>query len=567
LHNFFTRIFLSFWAVIVLIAASVAAVTAIDFAAFQDRPTTVLRAATEALNRDGLVGLKVWLAERNRRLPLQRTLILDSTGKDILGQAVPDFRRRFILREREREREFGQVPGPGGSPGGPPPGDELRDRGGPREGGRPLGPPPPDDAREPGSNATVPPAADRELREQASDEAARGQPAGQPPEDGPSERSPQDQARPDGPRGAGGERPRFGGQGARLLPPPGSGSFLGFGEQQRWAPAILRAKDGSVFRMVFDPPPQRGPFSPPFSLWVRAMLLGVALGVSGLVSYLLARSISTPVRRLQVAAHTLSAGDMDARAGAEVTKRRDELGALGREFDSMADRLGSLIAARQRLLRDISHELRSPLARMEMAIGLARQDPGSTAEQLDRVERESDRLDQLIGHILDYARLERDPSTLKFEDFDVAELVRQIVHDAEFESQSPPERLRVASDDTVTMRGDPNVLHSAIDNVVRNALLHGDRQQPIEVTLSNDAQVVRIAVRDHGSGVREEDLPLIFEPFYRAGAKDSNHVSTEGTGIGLAITQRAAALHGGEVTAQNADGGGLIVTITLPRTR
>jgi signal transduction histidine kinase len=352
-----------------------------------------------------------------------------------------------------------------------------------------------------------------------------------------------------------------------VLPAPGTGSFLGFGEQQRWAPAILRAKDGAVFRMVFDPPPQRGPFSPPFSWWVRAMLLGVALAVSGLVSYLLARSISTPVRRLQAAAHTLSAGDMEARAGAEVTKRRDELGALGREFDSMADRLGSLIAARQRLLRDISHELRSPLARMEMAIGLARQDPGSTAEQLDRVERESDRLDQLIGHILDYARLERDPSTLKFEDFDVAELVRQIVHDAEFESQSPPDRLRVVSNDTLTMRGDPSVLHSAIDNVVRNALLHGDRQQPIEVTLSNDADAVRLAVRDHGAGVRDEDLPHIFEPFYRAGAKDSNHVSTEGTGIGLAITERAAALHGGEVTARNAEGGGLIVTIILPRTK
>jgi len=516
LHNFFTRIFFSFWAVIVLIAASVAAVTAIDFAAFQDRPTTVLRAATEALNRDGVTGLRVWLAERNRRLPLQRTLIIDSTGKDILGQAVPDFRRRFILRERERERELGQGPGAGGpggpgglGTGGPPPGNEFGDRGRPRE-GEPFGPPP------------------------------------------------------DGPRG---DRPRFGGGLPRVLPPPGSGSFLGFGEQQRWAPAILRAKDGSVFRMVFDPPPQRGPFSPPFSWWVRAMLLGVALAVSGLVSYLLARSISTPVRRLQAAAHTLSAGDMDARAGSEVTTRRDELGALGREFDSMADRLGSLIAARQRLLRDISHELRSPLARMEMAIGLARQDPGSTAAQLDRVERESDRLDQLIGHILDYARLERDASTLKFEDFDVAELVRQIVHDAEFESQSPPERLRVTSDDTVTMRGDPSVLHSAIDNVIRNALLHGDRHQPIEVTLSNDAAVVRIAVRDHGAGVREDDLPHIFEPFYRAGAKDSNHVSTEGTGIGLAITQRAAALHGGEVTARNAEGGGLVVTITLPRTR
>jgi signal transduction histidine kinase len=496
-HNFFTRIFLSFWAVIVLIAASVAAVTAIDFAAFQDRPSTVLRAATEALNRDGLVGLKVWLAERNRRLPLQRTLIIDSDGRDILGQAVPEFRRRFILRERERARALGESRGPG------------------------------------------------EPRERTR--------FGSPPDE------------------LGADRPRPDGEGPRLLPsrlpPPGSGSFLGFGEGQRWAPAILRAKDGAVYRMVFDPPPQRGPFSPPFSWWVRAMLLGVALAVSGLVSYLLARSISMPVRRLQAAAHTLSAGDMDARAGSVVSTRKDELGALGREFDSMADRLGSLIGARQRLLRDISHELRSPLARMEMAIGLARQDPGSTAAQLDRVERESERLDQLIGHILEYARLERDPSTFTFEQLDVAELVRQIVHDAEFESQSPPGRLRVTSDDTVTMRGDPSVLHSAIDNVVRNALLHGDRQQPIEVTLSNDEDAVRVAVRDHGPGVREVDLPHIFEPFYRAGAKDSNHVSTEGTGIGLAITQRAAALHGGEVTARNAEGGGLVVTITLPRAK
>lgn len=484
MHSFFTRIFLSFWAVIVLMAASVAAVTAIDFSASEDRPSTVIRAATEVLDRDGLDGLRVWLAEHNRSRPKQRTLIIGPDGREILGQRLPMF--RFGTRT-PGERPPGMPPDPG-----PPPGTER-------------GAFPQDREREPPS-----------LQRRwlfAIDTLASG---------------------PDAPR---------------------------------WLPSLIRGRDGSAYRVIFDPPPMRGPLSPPFSGWVRASLLGVALALSGVVSYLIARSISTPVRRLQTAAHTLSAGNLDARAGPEVTKRRDELGTLGREFDSMAERLSALIAARQSLLRDISHELRSPLARMEMAIGLARQEPGTTHEQLDRVQRESERLDQLIGHILEYARLERDPSTVRFEDLDVAELTRQIVHDAEFESQSPPGRLRLTSDDTVQMKGDAQVLHSAIDNVVRNALLHGDPKLPIIVAVVNDdaAQAIRISVRDHGPGVREEDLPHIFEPFYRAGAKDSKQVLTEGSGIGLAITQRAAALHGGDVSASNADGGGLIVTMTLPR--
>lgn len=352
------------------------------------------------------------------------------------------------------------------------------------------------------------------------------------------------------------------GDGGRPPPPPphfARGPFPG-------PPgSLIRDADGAEFRVLFDPPPRQGPFSPPFSWSVRLGLLAVALGVSGLISYLLARSISNPVRRLQSAAHTLSAGNLDARAGPEVATRKDELGVLGREFDSMAERLSALIAARQRLLRDISHELRSPLARMEMAIGLARQDPESTPEQIDRIEREAERLDRLIGHILDYARLERDPATFTFEDVDLVELIRQIVHDAEFESQSPPGRIRFTPDESATLRADPHVLHAAIDNVVRNALIHGDERLPIKVTLSVDAENIHVSIRDNGPGVREEELTKIFEPFYRAGALDSKHVSTEGTGVGLAITQRAAALHGGRVTARNADGGGLMVTITLPR--
>lgn len=467
MHTLFTRIFLSFWAAIVLIASGAAALTAFDFASDSGRPAAITSQASEVLRRDGLTGLRTWLAERNRRNRSQRTLIIDANGRDILGQKLPDFRGR-------RPPGFG-----------------------------PPGPPPQFGPGGPGNDG--PPGAPRE--------------AGPPP-----------------PRGFRG--------------PPGS---------------VLHAADGATYYVIFDPPPRLGPFSPPFSWSVRIGLVVLALGISGLISYLLAHSISRPVRRLQDAAHTLSSGKLDARAGPAVTERRDELGVLGREFDSMAERLSTLIAARQRLLRDISHELRSPLARMEMAIGLARQDPVSTPEQLDRIEREAERLDRLIGHILDYARLERDPATFDFEDVDLVELIRQIVHDAEFESQSPPGRLRFTSDESVTFHGDPHVLHAAIDNVVRNALLHGDPRMPIKVTLTVDAEYIHISIRDHGPGVREAELTRIFEPFYRAGSLDSKHVSTEGTGVGLAITQRATALHGGRVVARNAEGGGLLVTLTLPR--
>jgi two-component system, OmpR family, sensor kinase len=508
-HSLFTRIFLSFWAAIVLIASGAVALTAINFAAGSGRPAAITSQAAEVLKRDGLAGLRTWLAEHNRRNRGQRTLIIDSNGQDILGQKLPDFR--------------------GGGPPGPPPFG-----GGPR-------PPPPDEAA--GPSRSQPP--DRGPPGMPPDRGNRDSDAvGAGPDRGSSDNGaiagPPDRGPPMGPFGPGGFRG-----------PPGS---------------LIRGADGAEYRVIFDPPPRQGPFSPPFSWSVRVGLLVLALGVSGLISYLLARSISNPVRRLQAAAHTLSSGKLDARAGPEVAERRDELGVLGREFDSMAERLSALIAARQRLLRDISHELRSPLARMEMAIGLARQDPASTPEQIDRIEREAERLDRLIGHILDYARLERDPATFDFEEVDLVELTRQILHDAEFESQSPPGRLRFTPDeDSAILRGDPHVLHAAIDNVVRNALIHGDVRMPIKVSLVVDAESFHVSIRDHGPGVPDAELARIFEPFYRAGSLDSKHVSTEGTGVGLAITQRAVALHGGHVVARNAEGGGLLVTLTLPR--
>jgi two-component system OmpR family sensor kinase len=327
----------------------------------------------------------------------------------------------------------------------------------------------------------------------------------------------------------------------------------------------IAAPDGSTFVVVFDPRVRRGPFAPPFSGPARVVLLVAALAISGLASYLLARSTSRPLEHLQATARTLSTGDLTARTADSVASRRDEIGLLAREFDAMAERLSALIAARSQLLRDISHELRSPLARLQLAVGLSRQSNADLGAQLDRIERESSRLETLVAQMLEYARLERDPATLRFEDVDVAALVRQVIHDALFESRSDEARIVVAIEPQAAgmrLAADPQVLHAAIDNVVRNALLHGQGSR-IDIALSVVAGALRLVVRDGGPGVPEAELERIFEPFYRSESSD-RRASVAGSGIGLALTAKAVALHGGRVTARNAPGGGLSVTVELP---
>ena len=363
--------------------------------------------------------------------------------------------------------------------------------------------------------------------------------------------------------------PSFG-RGARFGPPPPDLPADGRGPPLPDVPLLprLKAADGTVYVLALDPPPSRGPFSPPFSRTALALLLAIAFAVSGLVSYGFARSITRPLERLAASARRLADGDLTARAAARDATRRDELGGLAREFDAMAARLAALIEARKQLLRDMSHELRSPLARLQMAVGIARQPGSDPARQLERIERESERLEALIARILDYARLERDPSTLAREEVDLVELVRRVVHDAEFESQSTGRiELEIAAEAEAGWaripHADPAVLHTAVDNVVRNALLHGGGGS-ITVSVSAAAGTVTIQVRDHGPGVPPRDLERIFEPFYRV-ATDGPR--TDGYGVGLALARRAAELHGGRVVAANADGGGLRVGIVLPYLR
>ncbi len=234
--------------------------------------------------------------------------------------------------------------------------------------------------------------------------------------------------------------------GARPMMAPPPGSPMGAVGALPDLPIFPRitGRDGTTYTVLLDPPPRRGLFSPPFSLLAKTILMLLAFVISGVVSYGFARSITRPLELLQGTAKQLAAGRLETRTAPSVGRRQDEIGMLAREIDAMAGRLAAMVEARQHLLRDLSHELRSPLARLQMAVGLARQSGTDGAAQLARIEREGERLEQLIARILEYARLERDSSTLAREEVDVADLVRLVVLDAEFEAQASPGRIRLA---------------------------------------------------------------------------------------------------------------------------
>lgn len=322
--------------------------------------------------------------------------------------------------------------------------------------------------------------------------------------------------------------------------------------------------DGYVLVAVVPPPPPLEIFFNPYGLTLR---LGAAFLVTGLISYLLARSLSAPVRTLRNATQQLASGDLSVRVGPSLQGSRDETGELGRDIDRMAERIGGLLESQRRLLRDISHELRSPLARLNVALGLARRKAGPEAQgSLDRMEREAGRLNDLIGELLTLALMESDARGIERVPVDLQALVREIVEDAEFEANVANRGVRVAQDEPVVVAGVYELLRRAIENVVRNGVRFTAKGTDVEVGLSRSegvsGQVARVSVRDHGPGVPEESLNKLFEPFYRV--TDARDRQSGGTGVGLAITQRAVKLHGGTVHASNVPGGGMEVVIELP---
>lgn len=329
------------------------------------------------------------------------------------------------------------------------------------------------------------------------------------------------------------------------------------------------------------PPPREGGGEPPLpirglpgGLFAEFMRFTRGLGVRSLVTFIvgglvclgLAWHLTAPVRRLRTAAQRLAGGDLTARVGLE--PGGDEIAALGRDFDLMAERIEALMTAQRQLLRDISHELRSPLARLNVALGLARQRSGPEAGgPLDRIEREAERLNDLIGRLLTLTQLESGGEWIERGPVSLKGLVESIASDANFEAQTQSRAVHADVEEEITIRGSEEMLRQGIENVVRNAVRYTAEHTQVDVSVrrggaGSDGAIIRI--RDRGPGVPEGALSQLFLPFYRVA--DARDRQSGGTGIGLAITERAVRLHGGTVTAANAPGGGLIVEIVLPIT-
>ena len=350
----------------------------------------------------------------------------------------------------------------------------------------------------------------------------------------------------------------------------------------------VNARDGGRYAFVatlpFGPhrPPPGAParsfqrFLPPgplnFLLGDTASALAArviaALLTAGVLCYMLARYIVSPVVKLRAVTRQLTEGDLSARVGPLMGNRHDELADMGRDFDAMAARIEALLGAQARLLRDISHELRSPLARLGVALDLLRKRTGpEAATHLARIEREAARLNELIGQLLSLSRWETGADGARARHVDLVALVREVSEDADFEARSQNRSVEVSECEACETSGTHTLLRSAFENVVRNAVRHTPEGTTVKVSLkcskgeTNGEEAV-LRVRDEGPGVPVEALKEIFRPFYRV--DDSRTRETGGVGLGLAITERAVRLHGGSVNASNVHGGGFVVEIRLP---
>jgi signal transduction histidine kinase len=332
-------------------------------------------------------------------------------------------------------------------------------------------------------------------------------------------------------------------------------------------PLVLVGPGGKTFHVVIGPlragPHLFGELETPA---VSTATLFIALVVSAAVCFFLARYLVAPVDQLRRATRQIASGDLDVKVSPKLKGRQDELGLLASDLDTMSERVRNLLELKQQLLRDVSHELRSPLARLQLALSLARRQENSGVErQLARIACEADRLEELIARTLKLARLERPMQGLESVPVDLAGLLTNIVGDVGIEAEAHGSAVALQTQGLLQVNGDPELLRSALENVIRNALRYGPPGSRVEIEATRSDSQIDVTVRDSGPGVPEKDLELIFEPFYRVDAARNRSVG--GDGLGLAIAARAVSLHGGRIQARNLAAGGLAVQISLPAMR
>ncbi|MGA8937729.1 MAG: ATP-binding protein, partial [Acidobacteriaceae bacterium] len=323
---------------------------------------------------------------------------------------------------------------------------------------------------------------------------------------------------------------------------------------------------GRLYTMVIALP------SPSIGMIVRELGFQTLFGLLGVMvvgvtfCFFLARHIANPVVQVSVAAGRIADGWLDTRSEPGIRHRRDEIGRLADNFDRMAERIESLVHGQQRLFGDVSHELRSPLARLSVAEGLLRQCPSEEQpEYLDRIAAEVENLDQLIGQLLTFARIDSRADMSRKEPVELSSLVQEVAVDGNFEAQVKGCAVTVESTEILTTGGAREQLRRAIENVVRNAIRYSPAGTAVEITIRKDSEdraTALIQVRDHGPGVPEDHLARIFLPFHRVPTGQGE--SSSGAGLGLAITERIVLMYGGTVRASNAAGGGLLVELKLP---
>jgi signal transduction histidine kinase len=337
---------------------------------------------------------------------------------------------------------------------------------------------------------------------------------------------------------------------------------------------VLVAPDGSTYHVIVGPLHEHSPLFGELQLpGVAGAILAIALLVSTVICFFLTRHLVGPIDRLRQATREMSAGNLSVRMAPRLKGRQDDLALLAADFDNMAERVQNLLESKQQLLRDVSHELRSPLTRLQLALSLARREDGGVERQLTRIENEADRLEQLIARILKLVRLERPASALQGVPVDVGKLLQTITQDVAIEADARNCTVSVNTVAGLEVSGEPELLRSAFENVIRNAVRYGPSGSAVVVTAGRgdsagaegSAGQVQVTVRDHGPGVPEKDLKLIFEPFYRVDAARDR--AGGGEGLGLAIAARAIVVHGGSIEAHNAPDGGLEVAMRLPAAR